>query len=382
MLEAVIIDAVRTPIGRRNGMLSGLRPDDMASEVLKEIINRTGVSPELIDDIIMGCVSQVGEQAGDIARLAGLIAGFPISVPGTTIDRQCGSSQQAIHFAAQAIISGDMDIVLAAGVESMSRVPMFSNLAGTGFSESLTAKYEMHHQGIAAERIAEIWGLSREQLDEYSLESHEKAITAQKEGRFDREIMPLKVRLPEGETKIIKQDSGPRQDTTIEKLGQLKPSFIENGKIHAGNSSQISDGAAAALIMSNKKAKELGISPRFRIVNRTVVGSDPSIIFTGPIIGTNKALVKAGLNIDNIDIFEINEAFAPAPLIWLQETGADPKKLNPNGGAIALGHPLGATGVRILSTMMSELDRIGGRFGLIGMCESHGMANVTIIERL
>ncbi|OHR70875.1 acetyl-CoA acetyltransferase [Bacillus sp. HMSC76G11] len=382
MREAVIIDAVRTPIGRRNGLLSGLRPDDMASEVLKEIVNRTGVFPDLIDDIIMGCVSQVGEQAADIARLAGLIAGFPISVPGTTIDRQCGSSQQAIHFAAQAIISGDMDVVLAAGVESMSRVPMFSNLAGKGFSESLTSKYEMNHQGIAAERIAEIWGLSREQLDEYSIESHEKAIKAQKEGRFDREIMPLKVNLPEGDTKIIKQDLGPRHDTTIEKLAQLKPSFIENGKIHAGNSSQISDGAAAALIMSDKKAKELGLNPRFRIVNRTVVGSDPSIIFTGPIIGTNKALVKAGLNIDNIDVFEINEAFAPVPLIWLQETGADPKKLNPNGGAIALGHPLGATGVRILTTMMHELDRIGGRFGLMGVCEAHGMANVTIIERI
>jgi acetyl-CoA acyltransferase len=382
MREAVIIDAVRTPIGRKNGLLSGIRPDELAAEVLKEIVNRTEISPELIDDIIVGCVSQIGEQASDIARLAALIADFPISVPGTTIDRQCGSSQQAIHFAAQAIICGDMDIVIAAGVESMSRVPVFSNLDGKGFSEKLTAKYEMHHQGVAAERIAEIWGLSRNQLDEFAIKSHQKAIQAQLEGRFTREIMPINVTLPNGEKIAIREDSGPRNNTTIEKLAQLKPAFLENGKIHAGNSSQISDGAAAVLIMSNIKAKEMGLIPRFRIVNRTVVGSDPSIIFTGPIIGTNKALVKAGLHIENIDVFEINEAFASVPLIWLQETGADPKKLNPNGGAIALGHPLGATGTRILTTMIYELERIGGRFGLMGICEVHGMANVTIIERL
>ena len=382
MREAVIIDAIRTPIGRKNGLLSGIRPDELAAEVLKELVNRTGISAEIIDDVIMGCVSQIGEQAGDIARLAALIADFPINVPGTTIDRQCGSSQQAIHFAAQAIICDDMDIVIAAGVESMSRVPMFSNLDGKGFSEKLTSKYEMHHQGVAAERISEIWGLSRNQLDEFAIKSHEKAIQAQLAGRFNREIMPIKVPLPNGEKIVFREDSGPRNDTTIEKLAQLKPAFLDNGKIHAGNSSQISDGAAAVLIMSNIKAKELGLIPRFRIVNRTVVGSDPSIIFTGPIIGTNKALVKAGLHIENIDVFEINEAFASVPLIWLQETGADPQKLNPNGGAIALGHPLGATGTRILTTMMYELERIGGRFGLMGICEAHGMANVTIIERL
>ncbi|QZT33550.1 thiolase family protein [Caldalkalibacillus thermarum TA2.A1] len=382
MREAVIVGAVRTPIGRRNGALSQIRPDELAAEVLKELVARAGISPEIIDDVIMGCVSQVGEQAADIGRVAALIAGYPVEVPGTTIDRQCGSSQQAVHFAAQAILSGDMDVVVAAGVESMSRVPMFSNLQGSGWSEKLTSRYEMIHQGLSAERMAEKWDFSREQLDEFALESHHKAVQAQKEGRFEREIMPVEVTLPDGTKTMVTQDEGPREDTSLEKLSQLKPSFKEDGVIHPGNASQISDGAAAILLMSREKAEKLGLRPRFRVLARVVVGSDPTLMLTGPIPATEKVLRKAGLSLDDIDVFEVNEAFAPVPLAWLAETGADPHKLNPNGGAIALGHPLGASGARLMTTMMHELERTGGRYGLQTMCEGHGMANATIIERL
>lgn len=382
MREAVIIEAVRTPVGRRNGMLSGIRPDELAAMVLKEVVKRAGISQEWVEDVIMGCVTQTGEQARDIGRIAALIAGFPMEVPGTTVDRQCGSSQQAVHFAAQAILSGDMDVVVAAGVESMSRVPMFSNVQGASYSEKLTSRYEMIHQGIAAERIADKWGLSRERLDEFSLQSHEKAIKAQKEGRFQHEIMPVTVRLPDGEEKVMDQDEGPREDTSMEKLGALSSSFMENGRIHAGNSSQISDGAAAILLMSREKAERLGLKPRFRVLSRVVVGSDPTLMLTGPIPATEKALQKAGLTLSDIDLFEVNEAFASVPLAWLYETGADPKKLNPNGGAIALGHPLGASGARLMTTMMHELERTGGRYGLQTMCEGYGMANATILERL
>jgi acetyl-CoA acyltransferase len=354
----------------------------MAAEVLKELVRRAGIGPELVEDVIMGCVSQVGEQAADIGRVAALIAGFPIEVPGTTIDRQCGSSQQAVHFAAQAIISGDMDVVIAAGVESMSRVPMFSNMQGASFSPRLTERYEIINQGLSAERIAEKWGFSRQQLDEYSLSSHEKAIQAQDKGYFEREIMPMEVTLPDGSRTVVKDDEGPRRGTSLEKLAGLKPSFKEDGIIHAGNSSQISDGAAAVLLMSGEKAEELGIKPRFRVVARSVVGSDPTLMLTGPIPATQLVLKKAGLTLDDIDVFEVNEAFAPVPLAWLEETGADPKKLNPNGGAIALGHPLGASGARLMNTLLYELERSGGRYGLQTMCEGHGMANATIIERL
>jgi acetyl-CoA acyltransferase len=382
MREVVIIEGVRTPIGRRGGALSGIRPDDLAAEVLKEVVKRTGVSPEVVEDVIMGCVSQVGEQAFDIARVAALLAGYPIEVPGVTIDRQCGSSQQAVHFAAQAIASGDMDVVIAAGVESMSRVPMFSSLQGAEWNEKLTARYGVFNQGISAERMADKWGFSRSQLDEFSLESHHKALKAQEEGRFAREIMPLEVTLADGTKTIVKQDEGPRRDTTVEKLGALKPSFIENGKIHAGNASQISDGAAAILLMSREKAEELGLKPRFRVIARSVVGSDPALMLTGPIAATHKVLKKAGLTIDDMDLYEVNEAFAPVPLAWLVETGAESAKLNPNGGAIALGHPLGASGARVMVTLMHELERTGGRYGLQAICEGHGMANATIIERL
>ncbi|PAC35715.1 thiolase family protein [Caldifermentibacillus hisashii] len=382
MKEAVIIEGVRTPVGKRNGLLSGIRAEELAALPLAEVVKRAGIEPGLVEDVIYGCVTQVGEQASDIARQAALIAGFPIEVPGTTIDRQCGSSQQAVHFAAQAIMSGDMDVVIAGGVESMSRVPMFSNMQGVTYSEALTSKYEMINQGLSAERIAEKWYMTKDELDEFSLNSHQKAIQAQDEGRFAKEIMPVEVTLPDGTKTIVTKDEGPRKDTSMEKLAGLKPSFKENGFITAGNSSQISDGAAAILIMSREKADQLGLKPRFRIVARTVVGSDPTLMLTGVIPATEKVLKKAGLTIQEIDIFEVNEAFASVPLAWLKDTGADAKKLNPNGGAIALGHPLGASGARLMLTMMSELERTGGRYGLQTMCEGYGMANATIIERL
>lgn len=382
MKEAVIIEGVRTPVGKRNGLLSGIRAEELAALPLAEVVKRAGIEPGLVEDVIYGCVTQVGEQASDIARQAALIAGFPIEVPGTTIDRQCGSSQQAVHFAAQAIISGDMDVVIAGGVESMSRVPMFSNMQGVTYSETLTSRYEMINQGLSAERIAEKWYMTKDELDEFSLNSHQKAIQAQDEGRFAKEIMPVEVTLPDGTKTIVTKDEGPRKDTSMEKLAGLKPSFKENGFITAGNSSQISDGAAAILIMSREKAEQLGLKPRFRIVARTVVGSDPTLMLTGVIPATEKVLKKAGLTIQEIDIFEVNEAFASVPLAWLKDTGADAKKLNPNAGAIALGHPLGASGARLMLTMMSELERTGGRYGLQTMCEGYGMANATIIERL
>ncbi|CAH0347642.1 thiolase family protein [Bacillus sp. CECT 9360] len=381
MREVVIVEGIRTPVGRKNGVLKDIRPDDMAAEVLKELVNRTGIKPEIIDDVILGCVSQVGEQAGDIARVAALIAGYPIEVPGTTVDRQCGSSQQAVHFAAQAILSGDMDVVVAGGVENMTRVPIGSSYQGAGLSEKLTGRYEMIHQGLSAERIAEKYGITREECDQFALESHQKALCAQEEGRFEREIIPITGNL-DGETVEIRQDSGPRKETSLEVLGGLKTVFKEDGLIHAGNSSQISDGAAALLLMERSKAEKLGLKPRFRVHTRVVVGSDPTLMLTGPIPATKKALEKSGLSIDDIDIFEVNEAFAPVALAWLKETGADREKLNPNGGAIALGHPLGGSGARLMVTMMHELERTGGRYGLQTMCEGHGMANATIIERI
>ncbi|ARK20903.1 thiolase family protein [Sporosarcina ureae] len=382
MREAVIVEWVRTPVGKRNGVLSTVRAEDLAAKPLAEVIKRAGIDAGLVEDVIFGCVSQVGEQSFDIARVAALQAGYPVEVPGTTVDRQCGSSQQAVHFAAQAIISGDMDVVVAGGVESMSRVPMGSTRLGVAFSEELTSKYEMVHQGESAERIAEQWEITREEMDRYSLESNEKAIAARKEGRFDSEIMPIEVTLPDGTNITVKDDEGPREDTTMEKLSKLKTPFRENGDVTAGNSSQISDGANAILLMSREKAEELGLKPKFKVLTRVVVGSDPTLMLTGPIPATQKALEKSGLTMEDIDVFEVNEAFSVVTIAWLKETGADPKKLNPNGGAIALGHPLGASGGRLMITMMSELERTGGRYGLQTMCEGHGMANATILERL
>lgn len=382
MREVVVVEAVRTPVGRRKGTLSGVRPDELAAFVLKELVRRAGISPALVEDVIFGCVHQVEEQSLNIARLAALMADYPIHVPGTTLDRQCGSSQQAIHFAAQAILSGDMDIVVAGGVESMTRVPMGSTRVSSPFSELLTSRYDIIHQGLSAERIADQWGFTRRQLDEYSLESHQRAIAAQQEGRFDRELMAVEVTMDDGRRTMFTKDEGPREDTTLEKLSALKPAFMDNGKIHAGNASQMSDGAAALLLMSREKAEALGLKLRCRILGRAVVGSDPTLMLTGPIEATRQVLKKTGLTIDEMDIYEVNEAFAPVPMCWLEEIQADPRKLNPNGGAIALGHPLGATGARVMVSLIHELERSGGRYGLQAICEGFGMANATIIERL
>lgn len=316
MVESVIVAGVRTPVGKRKGLLSDMRAEDLAAAPLKELIRRTGIDARVIDDVIMGCVTQTGEQGGVIARQAALIAGYPIEVPGTTIDRQCGSSQQAVHFASQAILSGDMDVVVAAGVESMTRVPMFSNRANIDYSANLTNKYEMVNQGISAEMIAEKWNISRKEMDQFSLESHKRAIAAQEKGYFEKEIMPLEVTLADGTKKMMTADEGPRKDATLEAMGTLKPVFKENGGVTAGNASQMSDGAAALLIMSDKKAQELGLRARFRIVARTVVGADPTYMLTGPIPATEKVLQKAGLSIEDIDVFEVNEAFASVPLAW------------------------------------------------------------------
>lgn len=303
-------------------------------------------------------------------------------MPGVTIDRQCGSSQQAVHFASQAIASGDMDIVIAGGVESMSREPMFSNIREAKPSEKLTAKYEIINQGLSSERMVEKWNLTREELDQYSSESHKKAFEAIENGHFTKEIVPVDVQLENGDTKSFAIDEGPREGSTMEVLGELKTVFDENGTITAGNASQMSDGASAVLLMSREKADMLGLKPKARIVARSVTGSDPTLMLTGPIEATKKVLLKAGLTIDEIDTYEVNEAFAQVPLVWLKEVGANPEKLNPDGGAIALGHPLGATGTKLLVTLMNRLERTGGRYGLLSICEGMGMANATIIERI
>lgn len=382
MTEVVIIESVRTAVGRRKGTLSGTRPDDLAAVVLEALIEKTGINPGQIEDVILGCVTQSGEQAMNIARTSALIAGFPIHVPGVTIDRQCGSSQQAVHFASQAIASGDMDIVIAGGVENMTREPMFSNIKDAEPSRKLTERYEIVNQGISAEKVAEKYGFTREEIDKYSAESHEKALRAIEEGHFTDEIIPVIVQDENGGERVFDRDEGPREGTTAEVLGGLKTVFDENGVITAGNASQISDGASAVLLMSAEKAKELGLKPKARIVARSVVGSDPTLMLTGPIPATQKVLEKAGLTIDDMDTYEVNEAFAPVPMAWLKELKADPEKLNPDGGAVALGHPLGATGTKLLTTLLHRLERTGGRYGLLAICEGMGMANATIIERI
>ncbi|EMR06159.1 Acetyl-CoA acetyltransferase [Bhargavaea cecembensis DSE10] len=378
MREVVIVEGVRTAVGRRKGALSETRPDELAAVVLDELVKRAGVGKEQVEDVILGCVTQSGEQGGNIARTSALIAGFPIEVPGVTIDRQCGSSQQAVHFGAQAIAAGDMEIVIAGGVESMTREPMFSNVGDARPSGKLTSQYEIINQGLSAERIAEKWGMSRRELDEYSARSHERAFAAIGEGRFKDEIVPVET----AEGNVFDTDEGPREGSTPDVLGGLKTVFKEDGVITAGNASQMSDGASAVLLMSREKADELGLKPKARIVARSVIGSDPTLMLTGPIAATEKVLKKAGLSIDEMDTYEVNEAFAPVPLAWLRETGADPEKLNVDGGAIALGHPLGATGTKLLVTLMNRLERTGGRYGLLAICEGMGMANATVIERL
>ncbi|MDJ0791118.1 MAG: thiolase family protein [Acidimicrobiia bacterium] len=382
MPEAVIVDAVRTPLGKRNGSLADWHPADLAAQTLAAIAERSSLDPAVVDDVIMGCVSQVGEQTYNVGRNAILGAGWPETVPGVTIDRQCGSSQQSVHFAAQGVMAGAYDVVVAAGVESMTRVPMGSSLAGANpFGERMNQRYhnELVPQGLSAEIIADRWGLTRDELDAIGLDSQMRAVRATEEGRFDNEIIPIEVKA-EGEVRELRTDEGLRPTTTIEGLGSLKPAFKEDGVVTAGNSSQITDGAAAILIMSEDKAKELGLRPRARFVSFALAGTDPITMLTGPIPATSTALEKARLELDDIDLFEVNEAFAAVIAAWLRETGADWDRVNVNGGAIALGHPLGASGARLMTTLVNELERSGGRFGLQTMCEGGGLANGTIIE--
>jgi acetyl-CoA acyltransferase len=388
---AVIVDAVRTPGGKRNGKLKNWHAVDLASEALKAIASRNNLDPALVDDVIMGCVSQTGEQAFNVGRNAVLAAGWPESVPATTIDRQCGSSQQALHFAAQGVMAGSYDIVVAAGVEAMSRVPMGASIgkdAGFPFGPRVMARYEpvggLKNQGIGAEMIADQWGISREDLDEFSVESHRRAARATAEGRFEREIIPVYLRDENGEAtdELMTADEGIRADSSVETLARLKPAFKDDGKVTAGNSSQITDGASAVLIMSEAKARELGYTPRAKFHSFALAGVDPVTMLTGPIPATRKILERAGLTLDDIDLVEINEAFASVVLAWQKELKADMSKVNVNGGAIALGHPLGASGAKLCATLLNELERTGGRYGLLTMCEGGGLANATIIERI
>ena len=391
MQDAVIVDALRTPGGKRNGKLRNWHAVDLASEALRALQSRNDLDPALVDDVIMGCVSQTGEQAFNVGRNAVLAAGWPESVPATTIDRQCGSSQQALHFAAQGVMSGAYDVVVAAGVEVMTRVPMGSSIgkdSGFPFGPRVAERYApvggLRNQGIGAEMIAEQWGITREQLDAFSVESHRRAARATAEGRFEREIVPVAVRDDEGRAtaEIMTADEGIRPDSTIEALANLKPAFLEGGKVTAGNSSQITDGASAVLVMSAERAAALGYTPRARFHSFALAGVDPVTMLTGPIPATQKILAKAGLSLEDIDLVEINEAFASVVLAWQKELGADLTKVNVNGGAIALGHPLGASGAKLAATLLNELERTQGRYGLLTMCEGGGLANATIIERL
>jgi acetyl-CoA acetyltransferase family protein len=391
MPQAVIVDAVRTPGGKRNGKLRNWHAVDLASEALRALAERNNLDPSVVDDVIMGCVSQVGEQAFNVGRNAVLAAGWPESVPATTIDRQCGSSQQALHFAAQGVMAGAYDVVVASGVEAMSRVTMGSSIGkdvGWPFGPRVTARYEpvggLVNQGIGAEMIADQWGISRGELDEFSAESHRRAARATAEGRFEREIVAVHVRDDEGHDteELMTSDEGIRPDSSVETLAKLKPAFKEGGKVTAGNSSQITDGASAVLIMSEERAHELGYRPRARFHTFALAGVDPVTMLTGPIPATTKVLERAGLTLDDIDLVEINEAFASVVLAWQREHKVDLEKVNVNGGAIALGHPLGASGAKLCATLLNELERTDGRYGLLTMCEGGGLANATIIERL
>ena len=381
MNNAVIVGAARTAVGRRNGKLSTVRPDDLLADALKALVARVKIDPAEVEDVVIGCVDQLGEQGFNIARNAALIAGFPLDVCGTTLDRMCGSGQQAANFAAMGVMSGQYDCVIAGGVENMSRVPMGSNGTGPGegpLSPRLQALYNIVPQGISAEIMAEKWGLKREELDKFSGESHEKAGRAITEGRFKREIVP--VALPDGS--VFDTDEGVRVPVNWEKLASLAPSFKPDGVVTAGSSSQISDGAATLLIMSEARAKALKLTPRARIVATSLAGVDPTIMLTGPIPATQRVLKKAGLKIDQIDLFEINEAFASVVLAWERELHPDMERVNVNGGAIALGHPLGCSGARLMNTLLHELERTKKRYGLQTMCIGFGQGIGTIIERL
>jgi len=381
MRDAVIVEAVRTPIGRRGGALSGVPPAQLSAHVLRSIVGRTGLDPVVVDDVVWGCVSQAGEQTFDIGRTAVLAAGWPESVPGTTIDRQCGSSQQAVHFAAAGLVAGQYDVVVAGGVESMSRVPMGAAMGafdplGSAFHERYGEGFP--NQGVGAEMIAERWGLRRAQLDEFSLESHARAATAQDDGRLAAQIAP--VTLPDGT--VVDADEGIRRGGTQESLGGLRTVFKPDGVITAGNSSQISDGSAALLMTTSERAAELGLRPVVRVHTAVLAADDPIIMLTAPIPATRKVLERAGLRLDDIGVFEVNEAFASVPLAWLADIGADPKALNPLGGAIAIGHPLGASGARLMTNLVHHMRDEGIRYGLQTMCEGGGQANATILELL
>ena len=393
MTDAVIVDAVRTPGGKRNGKLRNWHAADLASEPLKALVERNDLDPAIVDDVIMGCVMQVGEQALNVGRNAVLAAGFPESVPATTIDRQCGSSQQALHFAAQGVIAGAYDVVIAAGVEVMTRTPLGSSVVrdlGFPFGPRVMARYAerggLVSQGEGAELIAEQWGITRTELDEFAVRSHKLAAQATAEGRFDNELLPVPVKDDDGNDtdELFRVDEGIRPDSSVDVLAKLKPAFRpeETGMVTAGNSSQITDGASAVLVMSEERANALGLTPRARFHSFAVVGADPITMLTGPIPATKAVLDRAKLTLDDIDLVEINEAFASVVLAWQRELGADLEKVNVNGGAIALGHPLGASGSKLMATLLNELERTGGRYGLQTMCEGGGLANATIIERL
>jgi acetyl-CoA acyltransferase len=389
MPNAVIVDAVRTPVGRRNGRLSQWHPVDLAAQPLRALVARNDLDPALIEDVVMGCTMTVGEQAMNIGRNAVLAAGFPDTVPGTTVDRQCGSAQQAVHFAAQAVMAGAMDIVIGAGIESMTRVPIGSTTdpgPGEAYGPTVLARFDFIHQGLSAEEIARRWKIGREEMDAFALESHRRAAAAQDEGRFAHEIVPLGA-APGADDQgdgggILDFDEGVRRDTSRERLASLAPAFAADGTITAGTSSQISDGAAAVLVMSEERADALGLRPRARFHTFAVAANDPVIMLTAPIPATRLVLEKAKLRLQDMDAVEINEAFASVVLAWEREFHPDMTKVNPNGGAIAIGHPTGCSGARLLATLLNELERTGGRYGLQTMCEGGGQANATIIERL
>ena len=385
MRETVIVEAVRTAVGKRNGGLSGVHPADLSAIVLNELLERTGLGPEIVDDVIWGCVSQVGDQSSNIGRYAVLAAGWPESIPGTTVNRACGSSQQALDFAVQAVMSGQQDVVVAGGVEVMSRVPLGAARAtGMPYGPKVLARYDdfSFNQGLSAEMIAKRWGFSRSRLDEYSVQSHERAAAAQDGGAFAAQIVPVFTDDggQESQHTIVHADEGVRRGTSVEKLAALKPAFAEDGVIHAGNSSQISDGAAALLVTTSEIAVELGLTPIVRYQAGAVTGADPVLMLTGPIPATEKVLKKTGVGLSEVGVFEVNEAFAPVPLAWLAETGADERRLNPLGGAIALGHPLGASGAVLMTRMVHHMRDNGIRYGLQTMCEGGGTANATLVE--
>jgi acetyl-CoA acyltransferase len=391
MPNAVIVDAVRTPVGRRGGRLSGWHATDLAAQPLAALLTRNDLDPALVEDVVMGCTMTVGEQAMNIARNAALAAGFPESVPGTTVDRQCGSAQQAIHFAAQAVMAGTMEVAIGAGVESMSRVPIGATTEpgpGEAYGPLYLERFELIHQGECAEEIARRWKITREEMDQFALRSHQRAARATDDGRFANEIVALEARVhpdvpgaPDGRG-LVESDEGVRRDTSLEKLAGLRGAFSETGTVTAGTSSQISDGAAAVLIMSEERASSLGLRPRARFHTFAVAANDPRIMLTAPIPATELVLAKAKLKLDEIDLIEINEAFASVVLAWEREYHPDMDKVNVNGGAIAIGHPTGCSGARLMATLLNEMERTGARYGLQTMCEGGGQANATVLERL